>query len=100
VPNNFENLWNEHIQDSTINEIHDRTGYSEHEIFQTHLELFLSSPGITEENRVVQHELWEDYLDSMVEQRLDRDQWFEEMGIDPRDFDWESWREAMGYGRQ
>jgi hypothetical protein len=101
MPNNFENIWNEHTSTHhyIISEIQDRSGYSEHEIFQSHLELFMSSPGITEESRVVQHELWEDYIDAMVTGTLDRDQFFEEMGINPRDFDWESWREAMGYGR-
>jgi hypothetical protein len=26
-----------------------------------------------------------------------RDEFFDYMGIDPSDFDWEGWREAMGY---
>lgn len=26
-----------------------------------------------------------------------RDEYFDLMGIDSRDFDWEGWREAMGY---
>ena len=99
MPNNFENIWNELVRESTIQDIHERSGYSPHEIFQDHLAFFMSNPGIPETPRVEQHELWEDYIDAMVEGRLDRNQFFEEMGIDPRDFDWEGWREAMGYGR-
>lgn len=95
----YEDIWHEQVSDSRTDDIQGRTGYSEREIVQGHLEHFLALPGMVEEPRHVKYDLWEGYCHNMVagstqSERLD---WFREVGIDPRDFDWEGWREEMGY---
>lgn len=47
-----------------------------------------------------QEQAWTDYLASFVTGQRLHMTWFEEWGLDPRDFDWESWRTAMGYSRR
>lgn len=46
---------------------------------------------------------WEHYVDVFVnDEQLHQDpgnDFFEYMGMDPRDFDWEAWRDANGYSR-
>lgn len=93
----YSDIWHESVEDSLVDRIHDRTGYSEREIIQAHLEVFLEIPGLTETPRGERYELWEDYIDAMVNGGLSRADFFAELGIDEGDFNWTAWREAMGY---
>jgi hypothetical protein len=79
------------------------TGYSQAELRQAHLELFLSLPGMTEEDRDTRYNLFGEYVNIMVAGGHTVDErraWFSEQGISARDFDWERWREVMGYRRR
>lgn len=62
---------------------------------EAHWELFSELPGVDDLNHFDKLDLWEIYLDSMVGDELDRDYWWDQIGLDPADFDWEAWREAM-----
>jgi hypothetical protein len=44
--------------------------------------------------------MWYDYVSAFLVNDMDHDTFFETWNIDPRDFDWELWRDAMGYSRQ
>lgn len=92
----YNGVWNESVDQARIDQIAGRTGYSEQEIFQAHLEIFLQIPGVMDTDRAERAELWEDYLDSMVNNDLDRADFFSEIGIDRGDFNWRAWRDAIG----
>jgi hypothetical protein len=62
--------------------------------------VFLAIPGALDARGEEKYQLWNDYLTVMVKggyARSERDEFFERLGIDPRDFDWQGWREVMGY---
>lgn len=69
--------------------------------YTRHLELFQSIPGIEDETDEEQEYLWRSYVENMVQGRHRRNDpsnpWWGEIGLDPRDFDWDEWRTAMGY---
>lgn len=101
MPNFYERSWDRIVSQSTINEIHDRTGYSEREILQGAIEFMDQyTEGMDGGER---NQAWVDFLDLMVEgghTKEEREEFMrDELGIDPADFDWEGWRELMGYGR-
>lgn len=104
--NPFLTAFNGTVTGRQIRRIQDDTGFSRNEIFQHHVELFYSLPGIDEENRGEQLRLWQVYLDHMVVSRERRNDpanpFWREFGIDPRTvaFDWGEWRDAMGYSRR
>lgn len=104
--NPFRSAFNGTVPRRQIRRISDETGFSANEIFQRHVELFYSLPGITEEDRGEQLRLWQVYLDHMVvsaERRNDpANPFWREFGIDPATvaFDWSEWRDAMGYSRR
>lgn len=45
-------------------------------------------------------EMWQDYLLAFVSDGMTHDAFFEMWSIDPRDFDWQAWRDAMGYSHR
>lgn len=73
----------------------ERTGYSERELFQFHFEALYSLD--PEADRETLGNMWQSYLDAFVTNNRTHDSFFEEYYIDPRDFDWAMWRDAMGY---
>jgi hypothetical protein len=95
--NRYDDIWEESVSEYIIDDIRQKTGFSERELVQEHLSIFLAIPGITETPRGERYELWQDYLDSMVEGAFNQDRFFNLVGIDRGDFDWHAWREAMGY---
>jgi len=91
--------WRATVPESDSRALSRETGYSQAELIQGHLEMFISMGGDEFPN---QHEMFREYLDFMVvggHSAAERDAFWDEMGIDPRDIDWEEWRELMGYGR-
>lgn len=78
----------------------ERTGYSRGELIQAHLEIFLSLPGMTEEDRGDRLYYWGQYLDATASGGQTMQQWLRDTGYDPRDFDWQMWRETIGYSRR
>jgi hypothetical protein len=93
--------WRATIPDRDSRALSRETGYSRQELIQGHLEIFMASGGVETEGQE-QHELFRDYLEFMVvggHSQAERDAFWDELGIDPRDFDWEGWRELMGYSR-
>ena len=97
----FTGDWRASVPDSDTRSLQSDTGYSRSELIQGHLEQYMAMGG-TEFSGREQHEMFRDYLDIMVvggHSQSERDSFFAEMGLDPRDFDWEGWRELMGYGR-
>lgn len=100
MPGRYDDLWNLHIGEARTDELHDNTGYSERELIQHHLSVFMDLPGMEEEPRHIKYDLWGDYLDAMVSGHATRDEresFFADVGIYAADFDWAAWREAMGY---
>jgi hypothetical protein len=69
--------------------------------YRRHRELFESIPGIEDEDPDEQEYLWRSYIENMVKGRHRRNDpsnpWWGIIGLDPRDFDWDDWRTAMGY---
>jgi hypothetical protein len=103
----FRREWNADVPRSTITRIQDATGYSRNEIFQAHYELFVSLPGVVEDDRQEQLRLWDIYINSLVVDHGQRrndlsNPFWSEFGLDPRqaDFEWDEWRNAMGYSRR
>lgn len=99
MPGFYDNSWDQVVSHETTESIQDRTGYSEHEIIQEHLSIFMEY--MEGEDRGTQHQAWVDYLEFMVEPghtREEREEFLEDVfGIEYEDFDWAAWREAMGY---
>lgn len=91
----FHDIWQDTASESVLDQIGDRTYYSAAELEQAHAEVFF--PYIEGEEHATQEELWKDYIEVMVNGEGDRDAFFHELGIYESDFDWEAWREAMGY---
>lgn len=97
----FTGDWRAVVADSDSRALSSDTGYSRSELVNGHLEMFMSMGG-TEFSGQEQHDMFREYLDFMVvggHSAAERESFFAEMGIDPRDIDWEDWRELMGYGR-
>ena len=94
----YRETWQDFTTERDIADIQERTGYSENEIFQAHFEVFLAlNP---EGDRDELREMWEDYIMAFVSDGMTHDTFFETWNIDPRDFDWEMWRDAMGYSNR
>lgn len=98
--NRYIELWREHVSRRTVRDDKSRTGYSERELVERHLETFLSLPGMAEEDNQARYEYWGDYLDAFISNRRDKKEWLREMGYDMRDYDWQEWRETKGYGHR
>lgn len=65
--------------------------------------VFLSHPGVLDEDRSERYRLWREYLKYMVVggySREERRRFFADYGIDPDDFGWAEWRAAIGYSRR
>ena len=94
----YDPVWDAIVSESTIDQIRDATGYSEREIEQGHIELFQDY--VPDDYTDAQElQMWGDYLLAMVEssRSYSHNEFFSEYNINPADFDWEAWREAMGY---
>lgn len=69
-----------------------------------HKAIFESIPGITDDDEETREDLWRSYLENMVAGHHRRNDlsnpFWSDVGIDPRDFDWDDWRAAMGYKRR
>lgn len=97
----FTGDWRATVPNSDSRALSSDTGYSQSELVQGHLEQFIQMGGDEYQGRE-QHEMFREYLDIMVvggHSQAERDSFYAEMGLDPRDFDWEGWRELMGYSR-
>jgi len=92
----YENIWDAVVSDNTLDDIQERTGYSEQEALDKQYDIFADMvPDDFNERQAEQ--MWGDYLEAFVQGGGSMDDFFEEYDIDPEDFDWEAWREAMGY---
>jgi hypothetical protein len=71
--------------------------------YADNFEFFNNLPMMRNEDEDTRERLWRSYLDNMVSGRHRRDSpsnpFWRESGISPRDFDWDDWRESMGYGK-
>lgn len=97
----YGDIWRDVVPSEERRAISHNTGYSPSEVLQAHIEVFLSLP-VEHDTREERLQAWADYLDVMVVggyTREARENFFMDLGIDPRDFDWEAWRAAMGYER-
>jgi hypothetical protein len=94
----FRDTWDDTITQSDILDSQERTGYSENELFQLHFEiLYALDPEADPDDR---ESMWQDYLEAFVTGDMRHDTFFEIWNIDPVDFEWAMWREAMGYSRE
>lgn len=99
----YAEIWRAVLDPSDRRAMSRETGYSQAELRQAHLELFLSLPGMVEEDRDTRYNLFGEYVAVMVAggKTVDeRNAWFAKQGLSPRDFDWQQWREVMGYRRR
>jgi hypothetical protein len=75
-----------------------------HGSYSRHRDLFDAIPGIAESDHDEQIELWDSYIRNMINgthRRNDvRNPFWSDVGIHPRDFDWDEWRDAQGYSRR
>lgn len=85
------------MQDAWREETRQRAGRS----YQRHRDLFDSIPGIDDEDDDERDYLWRSYIENMVNGRHRRNDpsnpFWSDIGLDPRDFDWDEFRTAMGY---
>lgn len=85
------------MQDAWREETRGRAGRA----YQRHRDLFESIPGIDDEDDDERDYLWRSYIENMVSGRHRRNDpnnpWWSDIGLDPRDFDWDDFRTAMGY---
>lgn len=96
----YEDIWHEHVSESRVREIQGNTGYSEREILQAHLAIV--EEYMEGESRMQKYIVWEDYVKVMVanDHSMSHENFLRYvLGVEVSDFDWEAWREAMGYGR-
>ena len=82
-----------------LDAIYERTGYSRQEIFQNHYNdvfypLTIDAPELTRDEQL---EMWQDYIETFMMNEHRHDWFFETWNVHPSDFDWQAWREAMGY---
>jgi hypothetical protein len=64
--------------------------------FPGHYEVFISLP-VSELDLDDFLDAWREYIETWVQGEKDREEFWRSLGINPRDFDWEGWRQAMGY---
>ena len=95
----FRAIWDHDVSRSVTRQVSRETGYSRNEQFQLHQELF-ASMYLMELDPAERNQAWHDYLRAFVTNEQRHDWFFREWGMDPRDFDWQAWRAAMGYGRR
>jgi hypothetical protein len=71
--------------------------------YADNFDFFNNLPMMRNEDEDTRERLWRSYLDNMVSGRHRRDSpsnpFWRESGISIRDFDWDDWRETMGYGQ-
>jgi hypothetical protein len=69
--------------------------------YARHYELFQSIPDIDQETPEEQEYLWRSYIENMVSGRHRRNDpnnpFWSDIGLDPRNFDWDEFRTAQGY---
>lgn len=97
TPYNDRETWDRYVDESRIEEIHDRTGDTYEQIYENHLEAVVETElfyGIHEDDW---DDFQHDYIEAMINSELDREEFFDRWDIDPADFPWDDWREAMGY---
>lgn len=92
----YENYWDNYVNESVRDDISERTGMSDDDIFQAHFDIAQDYMD-DEWDAGQEHQFWVDYLDAMVDGTMSREEFFDTYDIDPADFDWDAWREAMGY---
>lgn len=72
-----------------------------HGSYSRNRDVFDSIPGVAESDHDEQIDLWDSYIRNMVNghhRRNDpRNPFWSDIGIHPRDFDWDEFRRAMGY---
>lgn len=94
----LRDTWDFTVTERDLADIQERTGYSEQELFQLHFEIIKALDPEADDEEL--EEMWQDYLMAFVSDGMTHDTFFETWNIDPRDFDWQVWREAMGYGHK
>ena len=98
-PNRYLAIWRSKVTRRATRADTQRTGFSERELIERHLETFLSLPGMAEEDASERYGYWDQYIDAFVLDRRDKKEWLREIGYDARDYDWQEWRETRGYTR-
>lgn len=93
----FREIWRDTVTEADRYDITSRSGYSENEEFQLHFEILHGLDPEADPDEL--EEMWQDYLLAFVSDGMAHDTFFEIWNIDPRDFDWQLWRDAMGYGK-
>lgn len=72
--------------------------------YASNFEFFNSLPLMRNESEDVRQRLWRSYMDNIVSGHYRRDSpsnpFWRESGIHYTDFDWEDWRDVMGYGKK
>lgn len=90
-------IWNEQVEFDDWAPVSNRTGSTDQEIYADNLEIAVGVELFNDIPNEQFGEFWSDYIDAFVTNDLDRDEFFEMWDINPRDFPWADWREAMGY---
>jgi hypothetical protein len=100
----YDEIWRSVVPSGERRALSRETGYSQRGLVQQHVEVFLAIPGALDaETSQERYQMWTEYLTVMIKggySHEERDAFFNSMGIDPRDFDWDAWRAAMGYRRR
>jgi hypothetical protein len=91
----FDQVWNDNAE-INFDQWQDH-GYDDNEMRDQHLNFLEEMAGFDQMDHGDQLQAWTDYIDAFVNGDGDRDTFFEDMGYDAADFDWDGWREIMGY---
>ena len=91
----MEPFWNEWIDNGGGR---NRAGQK---LFLDGYDAFASTVPLAYEDINDQLDSWDDFMQTWLLDRgrgkANREAWFRRNNIDPRDFDWAGWRDAMGY---
>jgi hypothetical protein len=72
-------------------------GWNDYEIRDEHLDFLEGMAGFSTMDHADQLQTWTDYIDGFVNNGGNRENFFDDMGYDEEDFDWDGWRAIMGY---
>ena len=91
----FDQVWEDYAEPNW-DQIADH-GWNDYELRDQHLDFLENMAGFSEMDHGEQLQAWTDYIDGFVNGDGDRNEFFDDMGYDADDFDWDGWREIMGY---
>lgn len=91
----FDQVWEDHAE---INwDQWTAHGFDDNEMRDQHFDFLDGMAGFAHMDHAEQLQAWTDYIGGFVNGDGDRQDFYDDMGYDEEDFDWDGWRAIMGY---